>query len=652
MTTYLRYSQIRVADTLNDQLPASSISGADSSSVTQEDLQTYVLSQIKRIIHGDNAGNWYDDFGGSSISSLQGLSAATSGLGTKMFIRRLQQTQNVTVPSSQNWKILNFSGGEVPSGYNLSLSGSTEGLVAATLGAGQIGSWRGTVVAGNPEKNAVGVRLASDNSTLYTAATQATLTINGADANGNVTYTAKNAGTPGNTITVAHIVAGNSTPLSVSVTGYAITVNVATDSSGNPTSTATQVAAAITASIPAAALVTATASGTGASVVGAEAATNLAGAEDATEVLALLQAESTAVDGGVPNDATGGNRLQVSFVVRDPSTENFVAAPPSAVANKVVQFLFPVRQLLTNLPEEAILSAGTFLDTAAQGSVTQQAAYMGGNTVTVETALGDFVVNLGDDGTHLKWQVGSSAAVTLTRDDTLGALLQTDTPRLTFNNTQTATFNKGVVVDNADTGIGLGTTVGAITRSTSLTVKAQAGSLTLQAQGGGNNIALTSAGDITFNDSRFGAFPLSDATTGPTGGAAWTTDLGSPPSLVSAINRAAGIGGKAFRYGSTTHSGGTIAAGTNVPGGNFFDFAGLANEIDTFTFYDSVNANASAQNVFVAVNGRRLMSGNSGTPNDVRLGITPANGDLVFTFPIRDGDFIEAWAQIRLSGTA
>lgn len=107
--------------------------------------------------------------------------------------------------------------------------------------------------------------------------TQASLIVNGVDANGNVTYTAKNSGTGGNSVRVRHVVAGNNTPLTVAVSGNDITVNVATGSGGAATSTATQVAAAVTASGPASALVTATAGGTGASVVGAVAYTNLAG---------------------------------------------------------------------------------------------------------------------------------------------------------------------------------------------------------------------------------------------------------------------------------------------------------------------------------------------------------------------------------------
>ncbi len=56
-------------------------------------------------------------------------------------------------------------------------------------------------------------------------------------------------------VTIAYVVAGTSTPLSVSVTGRAVTVNVATNGGGAATSTAAQVRDAVNADVGAAALV-------------------------------------------------------------------------------------------------------------------------------------------------------------------------------------------------------------------------------------------------------------------------------------------------------------------------------------------------------------------------------------------------------------
>jgi hypothetical protein len=80
-----------------------------------------------------------------------------------------------------------------------------------------------------------------------------------------VLYTAVQYGASGNAITVAHVTSGNSTPLSVHVSGLAITVNLGTTSGGVANSTAAQVATAVAANAAAAALVTATAPNSGGS---------------------------------------------------------------------------------------------------------------------------------------------------------------------------------------------------------------------------------------------------------------------------------------------------------------------------------------------------------------------------------------------------
>lgn len=91
----VRYREVRVADVQNDQASASAILSASSLSVTQEDFQSYVLSQIKRIIHGDNSGIWKDDFLSQNILPLQDLSVgqlfqanclSTDAVGTLVYI--------------------------------------------------------------------------------------------------------------------------------------------------------------------------------------------------------------------------------------------------------------------------------------------------------------------------------------------------------------------------------------------------------------------------------------------------------------------------------------------------------------------------------------------------------------------------------------
>lgn len=110
----------------------------------------------------------------------------------------------------------------------------------------------------------------------------ASLTTALAGTNNDLKYTAKTAGVGGNSIRVRYVVAGASTPLTVSVSTNDITVNVATNGSSVATSTAAQVKTAVDASGPAAALVSVANANTddGTGVVAALAFTNLAGGSD------------------------------------------------------------------------------------------------------------------------------------------------------------------------------------------------------------------------------------------------------------------------------------------------------------------------------------------------------------------------------------
>lgn len=93
---------------------------------------------------------------------------------------------------------------------------------------------------------------------------------------GDLTFTADTAGVAGNAVTVRFVNPGTaSASLSVSVTGSAITVNLATTAGSVPSSTATQIKAAVDAASAAQALVDTAVSGTGATVQTAKAATSL-----------------------------------------------------------------------------------------------------------------------------------------------------------------------------------------------------------------------------------------------------------------------------------------------------------------------------------------------------------------------------------------
>jgi len=140
----------------------------------------------------------------------------------------------------------------------------------------------------------------------------ATLTTGTASTN-RITWRARNAGTIGNSVTVALVKSGNNTPLSVSVTNQAITVNLATDASGNQVSTCAQVVSAVNGNTSASALVIATAVDAG--VVAAVAASALSGGLDTMPSMMILATSegkwgnniSVETSDGTTNPTTGFN---------------------------------------------------------------------------------------------------------------------------------------------------------------------------------------------------------------------------------------------------------------------------------------------------------------------------------------------------------
>ena len=78
-TSLQRLDQIAKPDNFNDQLSASQVAGIEVSATDMADFLKGMLSQFKRIIHGEHPGNWHDDpasvFGGDA--SLQALFAAS-----------------------------------------------------------------------------------------------------------------------------------------------------------------------------------------------------------------------------------------------------------------------------------------------------------------------------------------------------------------------------------------------------------------------------------------------------------------------------------------------------------------------------------------------------------------------------------------------
>lgn len=126
-------------------------------------------------------------------------------------------------------------------------------------------------------------------------APKATLTTSLTGANNDLEFTAKRGGAWGNSIQVAYINPGAaSQSLSVVVTGFLITVNLATNGSSAITSTATDIMTAVTRAQDAGALVDVALAGsdTGAGVVTALAATALTGGSYGKALPAVTNGDS------------------------------------------------------------------------------------------------------------------------------------------------------------------------------------------------------------------------------------------------------------------------------------------------------------------------------------------------------------------------
>lgn len=143
----IRYNAVRRADSLDDQLPAGTIAAREAAAVTQEDLQEAVLSQLKRVIAGDDAGAWDQDFVAAGIRALKQVDADIEAVDRIIVRPRRTQVQTtVAVPAGQNWVALSAGGSQAPS-VPISLAPTTEDAVAARLLVGEFGANRLTAPA-------------------------------------------------------------------------------------------------------------------------------------------------------------------------------------------------------------------------------------------------------------------------------------------------------------------------------------------------------------------------------------------------------------------------------------------------------------------------------------------------------------------------
>ncbi|PXF60090.1 MAG: hypothetical protein C4B58_00955 [Deltaproteobacteria bacterium] len=196
-----------------------------------------------------------------------------------------------------------------------------------------------------------------------------------------ITWLARQAGVDGNGISVELVASGTDTPLSVDVTGQAITVNLATDSAGDPAAIADQVVVAIAEKPEADALVQATTEDTG--IVQPATSANLAGGQDAQDTLRALAINegvwgdrlSVQIEDGTLDPATGFNLVirykdEVVEVFKDLSMDESASNHVELAINERSEFI-SVEDLgpLSGTPDDRPATGGFSLSGGDDGLV-------------------------------------------------------------------------------------------------------------------------------------------------------------------------------------------------------------------------------------------------------------------------------------------
>jgi len=165
---FLRQStQISGTHTYSDALNAGP--GLQSNSYDLENNLNAIRSQLKRIMHSTGSGNWYDDVplspNSTSRRGLVQLGSDLKNVESKLFVFRTQTVVPVTVPSGQNWVVLNVGSGEAPN-FGAAVSTYATGSVVSVL-SGDVGAHHLDLVSGSspilPKNLAVVVRALDGN---------------------------------------------------------------------------------------------------------------------------------------------------------------------------------------------------------------------------------------------------------------------------------------------------------------------------------------------------------------------------------------------------------------------------------------------------------------------------------------------------------
>lgn len=264
--------------------------GVNSGALSQTQIQANqsqidaALSAINRISSNTNfAGqNLLDGSKGFNtvVSSTDTPKLTDYAVNQALFGSASSITVSAKVVTAAAKGTLTYNAGNLTAATTLQVSGA-KGSQVLFFGSGS--SYTNVRDAINANTDATGV-----SASITTAAVASTVTIGAGNSGLTFTDARQNAGASDATESVNFVVSGNNTARSVSVTGNAITVNLATDANGNVanTETATSIAASVTANSQASALVSVSQVGNGSGVVASSGgAQNLTGGVNAVLTL-------------------------------------------------------------------------------------------------------------------------------------------------------------------------------------------------------------------------------------------------------------------------------------------------------------------------------------------------------------------------------
>jgi hypothetical protein len=644
--TFVRQNtQIRQSDTYTDT--NSSGSTMESGASTIEDDLNNIRSQIKRILD-DSAGNWYDDLAtvNTKKRDIKDLNTDLDDLEEKRIIFPVEQLTNVSVPANA------YASGSIVAVAKANLSdGETfvlnDGYSSITFefdvtGDGVSGGNTAVDVSADTTDIQVASRMVSAiNGTALNVTAD-----NTAGTSATVDLDQDHGGTRGNT-TITETVS-DAGFVATSFTGGAGDVVVLSQSSSETPS----VTAAVDAGTAEGAVVAALSGDVGANDLAEVTSANATVPKNrclirdsqlregltsnSRQIYGLIQVETGVVDGDSFNDSD--HQVQLSFVRINDTTDDLEPCPGEDIGGQSIEYVYPRRTALDNIPEDANFPIFAFTDGAASVAVTLDNAIDNQGT-TPATQSTDIDIDIASTKAWAFRDALSADLLKITEGNAGSSsevLIGSDVD--TFNVDAAANdFLQGATFDSGGTSINVGVTAGEIDSAGALAVKS----------GGGADLTLQAALEMILLDSNksgssyAGSLKLSETQQ------EWTDFesvmekiLGTgngEVSLLKAITTAAENRRQSKVY--AVNDGSTISANTDVGGPS-----STANNVDTD--FPDMTIGAFLTDYDVYVNGTLLRpDSDTGGANDHDYypgSNTGASGvqELKFEFPIRPSDQI------------